>query len=290
MNRLALPVGASILLMAACADTPADPVDAATAVPIVAESPVQESIEAAMRALPARIEEDIRALPDNVAPLGVWWFGETMGNVVFFEDRGNKQLAAQWVPGDPRRGGRTDIGWASIMNTVPSLTQAQVDDALSSAMATWEGQNCSTGLETPQGTFLEWLFFESDVLHAGFIGLPPGVLGVTFISIFLDPVTGEPSDIDGNGDFDYAYAVVYYNSAAPWAVGSDFDIETVMLHEAGHGLGQAHFGKAFGTVKNGKIHYAPRALMNAGYSQVQQSLLGTDRAGHCSMYGSWPND
>ena len=48
-----------------------------------------------------------------------------------------------------------------------------------------------------------------------------------------------------------------------WNDRSTYDIETVALHEAGHGLSQGHFGKAFRTVKNGKLHFSPRAVMNA---------------------------
>ncbi len=32
------------------------------------------------------------------------------------------------------------------------------------------------------------------------------------------------------------------------------------------------------------------AVMNAAYSGVQQGLAGTDSAGHCSIWGSWPNN
>ena len=55
---------------------------------------------------------------------------------------------------------------------------------------------------------------------------------------------------------------------------SHFDIETVALHEAGHGLSQGHFGKIHGTVANGKIHFSPRAVMNAAYSGVQRAPDG----------------
>ena len=62
------------------------------------------------------------------------------------------------------------------------------------------------------------------------------------------------------------------------------------LHETGHGLGQAHFGKIFQTVANGKVHFAPFAVMNAvdpGFPT--QVLQGTDRGGHCSIWANWPN-
>jgi hypothetical protein len=46
----------------------------------------------------------------------------------------------------------------------------------------------------------------------------------------------------------------------------------------------------FITLANGKVHFAPFAVMNAvdpGFPT--QVLQGTDRAGHCSIWGSWPN-
>ena len=69
-----------------------------------------------------------------------------------------------------------------------------------------------------------------------------------------------------------------------------FDIETVALHEAGHGLSQGHFGKKFRTDKNGKIHFSPRAVMNASYSGIQTEILKTDNAGHCSIWANWPQN
>ncbi|MGH7542224.1 MAG: hypothetical protein ACRELC_14620, partial [Gemmatimonadota bacterium] len=69
-----------------------------------------------------------------------------------------------------------------------------------------------------------------------------------------------------------------------------FDVETVAAHEVGHGLSQAHFGEAFFTLANGRLHFAPRALMNTAYSGIQQALSGTDRGGHCSLWGDWPNN
>jgi hypothetical protein len=62
------------------------------------------------------------------------------------------------------------------------------------------------------------------------------------------------------------------------------------LHESGHGLGQAYFGKIFITLANGKVHFSPFAVMNAvdpGFPT--QVLQGSDIGGHCSIWGSWPN-
>src|SRR5688500_19661074 len=59
---------------------------------------------------------------------------------------------------------------------------------------------------------------------------------------------------------------------------------TLSLHDAlpisGHGLSQDHFGKAF-LSGNGKLHFAPLAVMNASYSGVQTTIGKTDLGGHC---------
>ena len=44
------------------------------------------------------------------------------------------------------------------------------------------------------------------------------------------------------------------------------------------------------TNSNDKVHFAPFAVMNAGTDRVSQALLGTDVAGHCSIWGNWPNN
>lgn len=247
-----------------------------------------------------RAEAGVGALASDVAtaPLGYFWTGtldgETVGGKVIFEDRGNKQLDPQWVPGDPRRNGRMDIGYAIAPVVGPAasteLTPEDVDTAIDRGMTTWEERKCSEGLTIPRGTLLDWLALDSDILHAGFAPLGTGVIGVTSPFIFVDSDTGEATDIDADGHPDYAFAIITYSTEFTWAIDDDFDVETIALHEAGHGLAQGHFGKGFITPSNGKVHFAPRSVMNAAYSGAQQSLTGTDRSGHCSMYGSWPNN
>lgn len=265
---------------------------------------IESRLTETVRGLQAQLEEQRTEIGTDegvaTAPLGYFWIGHlegrTMGAQVVFEDRGNKQIAPQWVPGDPRRGGRADVGYAvlppgfpGIAPAPPGLAATDVNAAIDRAMATWEAQTCSDGLSVPKGTFPEWQRLESDILHVGFLPLGEGVIGVTIPSVFVDPATGEPTDIDSDGHPDYASAQIAYNSDFAWAIDGNIDVETVVLHEAGHGLGQGHFGMAFITPANGKVHFAPRAVMNAAYSGPQQSLTGTDEAGHCSMYGSWPN-
>jgi hypothetical protein len=233
---------------------------------------------------------------------------DEVGQTVFFNNR-TKQLGVHFVPGDPRRGGRANITYIvdQAEGAIDGLTVGQTTAAIDRAMATWNGVNCSTIPITkmPDIPGLDIGIIESllgqtggpfrlaDITHAGWLPanvLPPNVIGVTFTFIFIDPATGAPSDIDNNGQLDVAFREILYNDRFVWRINGNIDVQTVALHESGHGLSQGHFGKAFGTDANGKIHFAPLAVMNAAYTGVQQDLLGTDNGGHCSIWGSWPNN
>lgn len=233
--------------------------------------------------------------------------GGDAAQTVFFNNRGNKQLGAHWVPGDPRRGGGTNITYTidQTEGSVDSLTQAQTNAAIARAMTTWDNVNCSTipidAVGNP-GTdigFVEFLnglggspFIFADLTHAGW--LPPGILApnviaVTFTFVWIDGL-GNPTDIDNNGKADVAIREILYNDAFTWQINANIDVETVALHEAGHGLSQNHFGTAFVNSSNGKVHFAPRAVMNAAYSGVQQTIDQSDEGGHCSIWAQWPNN
>lgn len=231
-----------------------------------------------------------------------------MGSVVFANNRGNRQLGADWVPFDTRRAwnaGTADITYLvdqSDGNTNdPGIGNAQTEAAIDRAMATWDSVTCSGGLhivKTPDPGFdpdiVDGIFgFGSigtpaaDITHAGWVPagiFNPNTIGVTFTFTFVG------GDSNGDGKADTAFREIYYNDAFVWAINGNIDVETVALHEVGHGLSQAHFGKIFGVLANGTIHFAPLAVMNAAYSGVQQSLTGTDNAGHCSIWGNWPNN
>src|SRR5215813_13365989 len=259
-------------------------------------------------AMNAKLETDRYAF--RIGQVDYLTSGDTgeVGQTVFFNDRA-KQLGVHFVPGDPRRGGRTNITYLvdQAEGAIDGLTVAQSTAAIDRAMATWNGENCATipitklpdipGLDIgivesllgqPGGPF-----FLADITHAGWLPanvLPPNVIGITFTFIFIDPSTGAPSDIDNNNKLDVAFREILYNDRFNWKINGNIDVQTVALHESGHGLSQDHFGKAFLTDANGKLHFAPMAVMNAGYSGVQQSLTGTDNGGHCSIWGSWPNN
>jgi hypothetical protein len=226
---------------------------------------------------------------------------------VFFNNRGNKQLGAHYVPGDPRRGGGTNITYTidQTEGTVDSLTQAQTNAAIGRAMTTWDNLTCSTlpidavgnpGTDIGVVEFLNGLggspFVFADLTHAGW--LPPGILApnviaVTFTFVWIDSF-GNPTDIDSNGKADVAFREILYNDAFVWQINANIDVETVALHEAGHGLSQGHFGTGFVNASNGKLHFAPRAVMNAAYSGVQQTIDQSDNGGHCSIWAQWPNN
>ena len=230
-----------------------------------------------------------------------------VGQTVIFNDRGNQQFPLQFVAGDPRRGGRTNITYTidQTEGAVDGLTQAQTNAAIIRAMTTWDNVTCSTipiqqvansGTDIGIVEFINGLggspLIFADIVHAGW--LPAGILNnsviaSTFLFVFIDG-NGDPTDIDGNGKADTALTETLYNDFYTWRINANIDVETVALHESGHGLSQDHFGKAFQTTANGFFHFAPRAVMNAGYSGVQQQIGQSDLGGHCSIWASWPQN
>jgi hypothetical protein len=54
------------------------------------------------------------------------------------------------------------------------------------------------------------------------------------------------------------------------------DVETVALHENGHGLGIGHFGPP------------PIAVLNPVYGGLRHQPFAIDNAGMCAVYASWP--
>ena len=236
-----------------------------------------------------------------------------VGRTIFFRNVGNKQLTADFVPGLALDD--TDNVSFYVDENRPSadLPVTATTGAIVSAMQTWDGVTCSdlgmfqvpsnpsitTGFVSAFLGFGGSLDYTADVLHAGwhsaafFDAIQPGgstfILGVTYTIIFTDEV-GNPTDLDNNGKLDVAWRETYYNDAFAWNIGSRYDVETVALHEAGHGLSQAHFGTAFLDSGQGQLHFSPRAVMNAAYSGIQNSIDQTDIAGHCSNWANWNNN
>ena len=248
------------------------------------------------------------------------------GQTIFAFDHGNKHIGSDYVPNDERRHPGTNITYlVDQSNAAPSLppapTSAQTEAAIDRAMTTWETTTqCSSssvaidkvadpgvdpdiadGLILGNPALIGTPFF-ADIVHAGwepaafFDALAPGgsqfILGVTFPFIFVDS-DGNPTDVNHDHQFDTAFSEIYFNDTFAWGIDVGtfpFDVETVALHESGHGLSQAHFGKIFLTDANGFLHFAPFAVMNAAISRQAHNLTGTDVAGHCSLWGNWPNE
>jgi hypothetical protein len=281
---------------------------------VTAQSPAALALSNMMDAMNLRLSGSGAGYRVAIADYVTDGRGGEAGGTVLAKDVGNKQLDADFVPGDARRADWSgppaanfdDITWAvdQTGDAVPplgGLTAAETTAAISSAIATWENVNCSTlpltftadfGLDIGLVAFLNGLggspFVFADVQNAGFrdINFAGGILGVTFTFVFIDGP--DATDIDGNGKADTAFSEIYYDPSFSWKDdGTNIDVETVALHELGHGLSQAHFGKV--TLKtDGSVKASPRAVMNALYAGPLRTLLGTDNGGHCSNWANWP--
>ena len=234
------------------------------------------------------------------------------GRRVFYKVLGNRQLNADFVPFDQRRtwsgnalGNNDNITYAidqvdaATDNGVPAEKTTQ---AIEAAMETWRNAKCSelvlTRIDNDNkdiGVLTYYLGMGgspdivADVMHTGFTDfrLSRRIIAITFTYIFT--AEGTYTDINNDGKYDVAYREIYYNPVINWGINEKVDIETIALHENGHALSQAHFGSRFITNKNGKIHYAARAVMNPSYSGIIHELTATDVGGHCSIWSNWPH-
>lgn len=235
-------------------------------------------------------------------------------NTVLSKALGNKRLGADFVPNDLRREW-SGVAAASITyaidrtgDAIPvfgGLTGAQTDAAIVRATDSWENLTCSIlgltrnddfGLDIGVVAFLNGLggspFVFADVQHAGWrdINFAGGILGVTFTFVFIS-APNVPTDVDGNGLADVAFREIYYDPSFSWADNgvNDIDVQSVALHESGHGLSQAHFGKVW-RKNDGSFAASPRAVMNALYASPFRVFTGTDVGGHCDNWANWPNN
>lgn len=232
-----------------------------------------------------------------------------VGNVVYFNNRGNKQLDAHFLQEYSEDGTSAITYYVDNKRPSQDIAAAITEAAIDRAMSTWDASTCSalnitkvasdgrsTGFVSALLGFGGSLNYVADVVHAGWLPArffdsialngSQNILGVTFTIVYMDE-NGNESDFDRNGKADVAFREIYYNDRFQWNDGSTYDVETIALHEAGHGLSQGHFGKAFTTASNNKLHFSPRSVMNAAYSGVQTEITATDNSGHCSVWASW---
>ena len=242
-----------------------------------------------------------------------------VGNTVYFSNRG-QQLGADFVPDDAfldYTDGSNDITYYIDHKRPSEDIDVQASNAaIHRAMKTWDeatlsefgitereyNETINTGVVAGffgHGPTVHPIYgYVADVVHAGWLPpaffdlLAPGgsdyILGVTFTFIIV--IEDEIVDQDQNGKADVFFREIYYNDKFSWNKDNGIDVETVALHEAGHGLSQGHFGKVFGTDNNPKIHFAPRDVMNASYSGVQTAIENTYSEQDFVDWRHWPNN
>ncbi len=236
--------------------------------------------------------------------------GLQAGQTLFANDR-TKTLPSQWQAFDPIRSAvyGFDVGNDLTHTVFSTLAIANgsinTEPDIDASFETWNTLKKNSGLDiikvpTPAGVFPSAILniggltsdpFVADISTIGFLPgaifdaiLGPGssssVLGVTFTFTWI----AAPDVV--------ALKEVWYNDDFTWSNdgSAGIDIETVALHENGHALGFGHFGRIFITNNNGKLHVAPRAVMNAAYLGPVRDPLGTDKASFNNVYGSWPKD
>lgn len=198
--------------------------------------------------------------------------------------------------------------------TASGLSNAQTEAAIDRAMGTWGDSKCSKKMELVKRgdsgadpDIYDFFYgfggfgdpFLADIVQAGWLpraffeavggpGGGGGILAFSVTFIFIDD-DNNPTDINGDNHLDTALNEVYYNdnfgapggdrAGNPWGIDTPLpgiDVETVALHENGHGFCLGHFGPP------------PVAVMNPVYGGIRHKLLPIDLAGMCAVWESWP--
>ena len=323
-TRCSVTLVAAALLFTACADDSTEPTRttgpafsevADGLAPLALGADLQATLvalnqELAAQGLGVAVRQADMALAPGADP--------NRATTVYANDRALR-INYRFVQDDPRRATLgafvRQASWAPLA-AAPATANGPLTipakPSFDASFATWTGVQCA-GVEVVNN-ILPANVINSAILGAGgfvnnplasdinTIGFLPGaifnavlgpgastsVLAVTFPFIWVD-ASGNPTDIDNDGNDDAAFAEVWYNAAFPWTATGQagfIDIETVALHENGHALGLGHFGKV-AVNDNGKLMVSPRAVMNAFILGVLRAPLGTDNAAFCSNWAAW---
>lgn len=155
----------------------------------------------------------------------------------------------------------------STLNSV--TTTAAWKAAVQKAAAIWSSYaNINLGLVPDDGTAIGASGNQQDDSRFGDIRIamiPQNNAALAF-ALLPPPFNGGTSAGD-----------IVFNSKIAWKVNSDYDLQTVAMHEFGHALGMDH-----STISS--------AVMYAYYNNIKQSLTTDDVNGIQSVYGAYPAD
>lgn len=258
---------------------------------------------------------DLRIVKAELLVDGKRWDGVS-STLLIANDR-YRGVDAEWVPNDPRRGGRVGVNYGIApafaqlpitrdpdgSNTAP-VPYAQLVNQIEEGMSAWRSQSCPvpiTAVPFASRNDIQYLGWFPKEVFESFTANPAdgdNIIGVTFSAIFVKP-DHSPTDIDGNGKADLGRAQILFNDNFAWGTTQALnvvDFYSIITHESGHALGLGHFGKVFvnrnNVDENGfvtsldAIRYAPKALMNAVYVTGRSEITGTDHSSFCQIWSS----
>lgn len=308
----------ALVAVASCADI-APPVAPMMSVSAPARSTSAESsgevalVNPYLEQLNAELEasgSDMRVIKAELLMDGNGWDGVS-STLVIADDR-YRGIGAEWVPGDPRRGGRIGVNYRVTQNLQPVtrdadgtntrlVPYAQLDTQIEEGMSAWRNESCSapiTRVPFAAGADITHFGWYPTSVFRSLVGGPSGdnIIGVTLSSIYINNLVDRiPTDIDRNGKADLARSQILYNARFRWGSNGApnvVDFYSIITHETGHALGLGHFGKVFvtrqalsdGSISISDLKYAPYAIMNAVYVTGRNELAGTDHSSFCQIW------
>jgi hypothetical protein len=258
-------VALALLGAAACADTaptasvaPSSASEARTVASTTDENYVVSPVLVQLNERLAAAGANYRVLSAELRIAAAGWSGVT-STILIANDR-DRGIGAEWVKGDPRRGGRAGVTYAFGSNTaiapttrdpnganVRLLTPAEQAAKIEEAVSSWRGVGCSTkpitSVPVPAGTdpdFLDQAVLAlppssnysqpADIVQSGwqlaswFRTLAGGPVGDYIIGVtFFNAfidANNRYTDIDRNGQADLAISEIFYNDAYYWGDGA----------------------------------------------------------------------
>ena len=232
-------------------------------------------------------------------------------------------LPSRWVSGDTRRnwngdGDLTDIDYLAFSPLAIANGTIDAEPIYDAMYDKWENDGTCTSLAIDKTPYDLSMGSPSLILNFGpslpstgnpladisVVGFVPAsimeavlgsenVLGVAFSFTFIDEA-GEATK-STRGKDDRAYTEIWFNDGYTWGTEPApgvIDLESVILHEAGHSLVLGHFGILQEILEDGErvdLVYQPVNTMNALYIGEDRGFLGpNDKGNYCENWGAWP--